>query len=317
MATLAGARADCAPGAPDGGVDAFAEALLGGLLPLCGAASRPARTRAVQLCGLVLASLRDDVELDGALLQRLEDALVERLRDRHPAARAEAARALARLQARRQPQRPAAHAPAHPSPVPQCPGDDGEADRVTAELLQARGVRVEGRTAACTRRPASRPRPRIFASLPCAEPARQALSCDKHKEVRRAVLHSLAPSAPALPFLVQRTRDVSEDVRRATFLALANKVPLQSLSIAQRATLLHRGLADRAPPVRAAALVMLGKWMAGARVWRRAGSAASWRPHCARPGGSVRQRRAAPAGRAGRGGARGGGGDAAAAAHRG
>jgi hypothetical protein len=90
------------------------------------------------------------------------------------------------------------------------------------------------------------------------------LECDKHKDVRRAVVASVGVSSVTIPALVERTRDVAEEVRRTAFLTLAAKVSLGALSIAARATLLRRGLADRAPDVRAAALVMLGKWMDGA-----------------------------------------------------
>ena len=92
----------------------------------------------------------------------------------------------------------------------------------------------------------------------------QALACDKHKEVRKAVVASLGVSDATLPALVDRTRDVADDVRRTTFRTLADKVPLAALSIAQRTTVLRRGLADRAPPVREAAIGMLDTWMQGA-----------------------------------------------------
>jgi len=79
--------------------------------------------------------------------------------------------------------------------------------------------------------------------------------------VRKAVVASLGVSDVTLPALVDRTRDVAEDVRRTTFRTLAGKVPLAVLSIAQRTTVLRRGLADRAPPVREAAIGVLDKWM--------------------------------------------------------
>jgi predicted kinase len=65
---------------------------------------------------------------------------------------------------------------------------------------------------------------------------------------------------------VERTRDVSEDVRREAFRVLAapQKVPLASLSISHRAAVLHRGLSDRAPRVRDAAILMLDRWLVGA-----------------------------------------------------
>jgi condensin complex subunit 3 len=103
------------------------------------------------------------------------------------------------------------------------------------------------------------------------------LECDKSKDVRKAVVSSVAVSHATLPALVERTRDLSQDVRRTAFLMLANKVPLGDLSIASRATVLRRGLADRETPVRAAAVVMLGKWMDGACVaWRMGSRRGGW-----------------------------------------
>ena len=90
------------------------------------------------------------------------------------------------------------------------------------------------------------------------------LECDKHKDVRRAVLASVGVSAVTVPALVERTRDNAEEVRRTAFQTVAAKVPLGDLSIAARATLLRRGLGDRAPSVRAAAVSMLGMWLKGA-----------------------------------------------------
>jgi hypothetical protein len=64
-----------------------------------------------------------------------------------------------------------------------------------------------------------------------------------NKDVRKAILGSLAVSDHTIPFIVERTRDLSEDVRRVAFLALTSKVPVASVSIALRATALRRGLA--------------------------------------------------------------------------
>ena len=92
------------------------------------------------------------------------------------------------------------------------------------------------------------------------------LECDKHKDVRRAVVASVGVSVITIPALVERTRDSADDVRRTAFLTVANKVSLAALSIAQRATLLRRGLAERVDDVRKAALVMLGKFLKGAKL---------------------------------------------------
>lgn len=77
---------------------------------------------------------------------------------------------------------------------------------------------------------------------------------------------AVAISEATLPALVERTRDVSDEVRREAYRVLAapNKVPLASLSISQRAAVLRRGLSDRAPRVRDAAILMLDRWLVGA-----------------------------------------------------
>ena len=75
---------------------------------------------------------------------------------------------------------------------------------------------------------------------------------------------SVGVSVITIPALVERTRDSADEVRRTAFLTVANKVSLAALSIAQRATLLRRGLAERVDDVRKAALVMLGKFLKGA-----------------------------------------------------
>ena len=61
--------------------------------------------------------------------------------------------------------------------------------------------------------------------------------------------------------VVERTRDISEEVRRIAFLALAAKVPVESVSIEHRALVLRRGLNDRSISVRSACVDMLKKWM--------------------------------------------------------
>ncbi len=95
VASLATARDAGEAGADD---DAFAEELLGALVPLTRAADKAVRFRACQLVASVLNGLSDEAELGDELYVELGEAMAARLRDRNPAARAEAARALARLQ---------------------------------------------------------------------------------------------------------------------------------------------------------------------------------------------------------------------------
>ena len=81
--------------------DAFLEELLWALLPLSEAADKSVRFRVCQLIASLLHGLSNDTGLADELYAELVSAMTERLRDRAPAARMQAARALARLQARR------------------------------------------------------------------------------------------------------------------------------------------------------------------------------------------------------------------------
>jgi len=103
-----------------------------------------------------------------------------------------------------------------------------------------------------------------FASDESTAALLQLLRCDKSKESRKAALAALGVSDFTLPCIVERTKDVEKEVRRQAFSTLAAKAPLASLSIAQRCSALQRGLADREPVVRDAALKMLDRWMQGA-----------------------------------------------------
>ena len=242
--------------------DAFLEELLWALLPLSEAADKAVRFRVCQLTASLLHGLSNDTGLADELYAELVTAMTERLRDRAPAARMQAARALARLQVRRTLRNAqtlarcaaapgagiCARASAARSPslarVSQDPGEAGDFadDAATGALLSL-------------------------------------LECDKHKDVRRAVVASVGVSVVTIPALVERTRDNADEVRRTAFLTVANKVSLEALSIAQRATLLRRGLAERVDDVRKAALVMLGKFLKGAAAASR-GQNAQAAPDC-------------------------------------
>ena len=178
--------------------DEFNEAFLGFLLNLHGAKDKAVRFRACQIIAGVLNGLGADAEVSDELYERMTDVMLERIRDKMPPVRAQAARALSRLQ------------------------DGGETqDFSQDDITQA------------------------FVEL---------LGSEKNKEVRKAILGSLAISDYTIPCVVERTRDVAEDVRRIAFLALTSKVPVESVSIAHRALVLRRGLNDRAPMVRSASV---------------------------------------------------------------
>uniref|UniRef100_A0A0E0LA37 Nuclear condensin complex subunit 3 C-terminal domain-containing protein n=1 Tax=Oryza punctata TaxID=4537 RepID=A0A0E0LA37_ORYPU len=85
---------------------------------------------------------------------------------------------------------------------------------------------------------------------------------DKNVEVRKAIILSLPPSNATLETVIESTLDVSESVRRAAYCVLSTKFPLQSLSIKQRTSLLHRGLSDRSASVNSECLKMLkDEWL--------------------------------------------------------
>ncbi len=185
--------------------DEFNEAFLGFLLNLHTAKDKGIRFRACQIIAGVLNGLGADAEVSDELYERMTDVMLERIRDKMPPVRAQAARALSRLQ------------------------DGGDAqDFSQDDITQA------------------------FVEL---------LGSEKNKEVRKAILGSLAISDYTIPCVVERTRDVSEEVRRIAFLALTSKVPVESVSIAHRALVLRRGLSDRAPSVRNASVEMLKRWL--------------------------------------------------------
>ena len=184
--------------------DDFAEAFLGFLLNLAGARDKAVRFRTCQIVAGVLNALGPDAEISDDLYERMEDVMLERLRDKCAAVRAQAARALSRLQ----------------------DGGDG-GDFSDDKITQA------------------------FLTL---------LGAEKQPQVRKAILGSLAISDHTIPHVVERTRDAADDVRRVAYLALTSKVPVASVSIALRASAIRRGLAERSPSVRAAAVEMLKRW---------------------------------------------------------
>ena len=192
------------PEAREEEADDFAEAFLGFLLNLAGARDKAVRFRTCQIVAGVLNALGADAEISDDLYERMEEVMLERLRDKCAAVRAQAARALSRLQ----------------------DGGDG-GDFSDDKITQA------------------------FLTL---------LGAEKQPQVRKAILGSLAISDHTIPHVVERTRDAADDVRRVAYLALTSKVPVASVTIALRASAVRRGLAERSPSVRAAAVEMLKRW---------------------------------------------------------
>ena len=77
--------------------DEFNEAFLGFLLNLHGAKDKAVRFRACQIIAGVLNGLGADAEVSDELYERMTDVMLERIRDKMPPVRAQAARALSRL----------------------------------------------------------------------------------------------------------------------------------------------------------------------------------------------------------------------------
>ncbi|KAJ9697278.1 hypothetical protein PVL29_009184 [Vitis rotundifolia] len=90
----------------------------------------------------------------------------------------------------------------------------------------------------------------------------EALPLEHNAEVRKMIVLSLPPSNATSVAIFDHTLDVSEVVRKAAYYVLANKFPLQSLSIKVRTIILQRGLADRSAAVTKECLKLLkDEWL--------------------------------------------------------
>ena len=83
---------------------------------------------------------------------------------------------------------------------------------------------------------------------------------DSNHEVRRCALQNAAASLVSLPYIVERTRDVKDTVRKTAYSVLAKKFTIQNLSISQRIQLLKDGLNDTAM-VKDACISLLFSWL--------------------------------------------------------
>ncbi|KAL4363502.1 hypothetical protein GQ457_04G022490 [Hibiscus cannabinus] len=91
----------------------------------------------------------------------------------------------------------------------------------------------------------------------------EVLPLEQNSEVRKTIVLSLPPSNTTSQVIIDCTIDVSESVRKAAYCVIANKFPLQSLSIKHRTTILQRGLADRSLAVSKECLkLMIDQWLA-------------------------------------------------------
>ncbi|XP_039054367.1 condensin complex subunit 3-like isoform X2 [Hibiscus syriacus] len=91
----------------------------------------------------------------------------------------------------------------------------------------------------------------------------EVLPLEQNSEVRKTIVLSFPPSNTTSQVIIDCTMDVSESVRKAAYCVIANKFPLQSLSIKHRTTILQRGLADRSVAVSKECLkLMIDQWLA-------------------------------------------------------
>ncbi|KAK9821925.1 hypothetical protein WJX81_001000 [Elliptochloris bilobata] len=185
--------------------DTLVEDVLSYLLSLAQAADKGVRQR---VCQVLAAALAQQAELSPEVAEELEAALLARLRDKVPAVRAEAAKALS---------------------VFADPGMGGD-----------------------------------FADCAVCEGLLALLQAEKNKDVRKAVLAALPVARGSVPLaeFVERTRDISDEVRRMVFLVARDKLPLAALAKEQAVVLVRRGLADRTPAVAKAASSLLAAWFA-------------------------------------------------------
>ena len=76
------------------------------------------------------------------------------------------------------------------------------------------------------------------------------MSVDPSAMVRRLVVRCIGASKLTLPYVLKKTKDVDEGVRKATFKFFADKIHIRSLTISQREQVLQRGLTDRSEGVK-------------------------------------------------------------------
>ena len=76
------------------------------------------------------------------------------------------------------------------------------------------------------------------------------LGCDPSPVVRKAIVRCIGATRYTLPHVIKRTMDVDENVRKAAYKFIADKVHIRSLSISKREEIIRRGLTDRNENVR-------------------------------------------------------------------
>ena len=84
---------------------------------------------------------------------------------------------------------------------------------------------------------------------------------DGSHEVRRCAVQNVAASLVSLPYIVERTRDVKDTVRKTAYSVLAKKFTIVNLTISQRIQLLKDGLNDNSAMVKDACISLLFSWL--------------------------------------------------------
>ena len=86
------------------------------------------------------------------------------------------------------------------------------------------------------------------------------MGCDPSAFVRKAIVRCIGATKITLPHVLKRTLDVDENVRKAAYKFIADKVHIRSLTIARREEIVRRGLTDRNENVRKVVAKDLGKF---------------------------------------------------------
>ncbi|XP_076813570.1 condensin complex subunit 3-like isoform X2 [Clavelina lepadiformis] len=147
------------------------------------------RFRICQLVQLFLHSVPRDAALDEDLMDCITKVMLDRIDDKNPVVRCQAAKSLSRLQ------QPA---------LQDCPV-------IEAYLFH--------------------------------------MACDESSQVRAAVVSNISLTTKTLPCVLDRTRDISEAVRKIAFQIIAQKVSIKALTSSQRLYLIKQGLQDRSDVV--------------------------------------------------------------------
>jgi len=84
---------------------------------------------------------------------------------------------------------------------------------------------------------------------------------DNNHEVRKCALQNVAGTLVSLPYILERTRDIKDSVRKAAYSVVAKKFLIQHLSISKRIQILKDGLNDSSPSVKDACITLLMSWL--------------------------------------------------------